>query len=284
MIKILKYALVALAIFGICRFTHNETAGFRLSKIQQNTFAGHEAREGTPVREILSQPFTYLARGKQSFVFLSADGKIVLKLLSNHYQRRIQLLEFLPTFSWQQKQLNYFRHKLNLTEASYQLADAELRAETGVIFLHLHKTDQFKQAVTIIDKLGIKHEIDLDSTAFILQKSAMLAYPQLEAWIQARDLDAAKKGLASYVQLLKTRFEKGIADRDPLIRTNIGFREGQALFLDLGPFSKNISKDPHTEVDKITASLRAWLRERDPSLALFLEEESIKIYNPGYAL
>ena len=282
MIRLIKYALVGLAIFGVCRFTHNKTAGFRISKIQHNTFEGAGAHEDTRVREILAQSFTYLARGKQSFVFVSKDGKTVLKLLSNHYQRRIRLLELLPTCAWQKKQLDYFRHKLNLTGESYRLVESELREETGLIFLHLHKTDQFKQTVTIVDKLGIKHEIDLDSTAFILQKRATLAYPQLETWIRTHDLEAAKMGLASYVQLLKTRFEKKIADRDPLIRTNIGFRDGQALFLDLGPFSKNVVKDPHAEVDKITSSLRAWLRERDPSLALFLEEEIGKIYNTIY--
>ena len=82
-----------LSIFGVCRLAHHTTEGFRISKIQNNTFENEEfpaglsfsAVEEKRVKEILSQPFTYLARGKQSFVFVSEDQKTVLKLLNNHY-------------------------------------------------------------------------------------------------------------------------------------------------------------------------------------------------------
>jgi hypothetical protein len=86
-----------LCIFGVCRLAHHTTEGFRISKIQNNTFENTEFQtlsfsqeEEKRAKEILSQPFTYLARGKQSFVFVSEDQKTVLKLLNNHYQWQIQ--------------------------------------------------------------------------------------------------------------------------------------------------------------------------------------------------
>ncbi|MFI5335068.1 MAG: hypothetical protein ACHQT8_07945 [Chlamydiales bacterium] len=110
-----------------------------------------------------------------------------------------------------------------------------------------------------------------------MQERATLAYPQFEQWIEQKDLSSAQKGITSLIFLIKNRLEKEIADRDPLIRTNIGFIEGKAHFLDLGPFSKNlIHKSPlekRQELEKITHSFRGWLREKEPELALFLDEE-----------
>lgn len=275
-----KIFYVLLLTIGVSRFCHKATDGFRLTKIQNNTFAAHKIHSSEQEElacKLLSQPFTYLARGKQSFVFLSQDGKTVLKLLNNHYQKNIKALQMLPKFTWQREKLAYFQRKMQMTCQSYQLAFADLREETGLLFLHLEKTNHLKQNATIIDKLGIAHVIDLDRIGFILQKRATLAYPQFEEWIEKGDILAAKRGILSLLTLLHTRLEKGLSDRDPLIRTNIGFIDGKAHFLDLGPFSKNVQPKPpelaQTEIRKITHSLRDWLAQREPGLALFFEEE-----------
>jgi hypothetical protein len=169
---------------------------------------------------------------------------------------------------------------MKMTYQSYFLAFSQMRNETGVFFLHLKKSDHLKQKVKIVDKLGIAHEVNLDKTAFILQERATLAYTQFEKWIEKRDLPAAKAGISSILGLLKTRLGREISDRDPLIRTNIGFIAGKAHFLDLGPFSKNfVQKTPseqRQELQKITHSFRQWLTEKEPSLAEFLDEELAK--------
>lgn len=275
-----KLACIALVIIAVCRFCHTQTDGFRISKIQDNTFNVQEicsTEQEKQALEILDQPFTYLARGKQSFVFLSQDGKTVLKLLNNHYQKRIQWLKILPQFTWQSQRLAYFQRKMQMTSQSYQLSFSDLREETGLLYLHLNATRQLQKKVTVIDKLGIAHEIDLDTTGFILQKRATLAYSQFEEWLKNGDLSSAKQGITSLMTLLNNRLTKELSDRDPLIRTNIGFIEDKAVFLDLGPFSKNVQPKPpqqaRAEIRKITQSLHSWLVEREPGLALFLEEE-----------
>lgn len=67
------------------RFSHHATAGFRISKIQNNFF--HVQEYGHPF--IPQGPFTYLGRGLQSFAFVSEDGNYVLKIFNNHYQRTL---------------------------------------------------------------------------------------------------------------------------------------------------------------------------------------------------
>ncbi len=278
--RIVKLLSLALLAIGISRFCHKATDGFRISKIQDNTFNVQQicsTKLEKQALEILDQPFTYLARGKQSFVFLSRDGKTVLKLLNNHYQKRIQMLEWLPTFAWQKERLSYFQRKMQMTAQSYELSFSDLREETGLLFLHLNTTQHLRKKVTVIDKLGIAHAVDLDNMGFILQKRATLAYPQFEEWLQKGDILSAQQGISSLLALLQSRLNKELSDRDPLIRTNIGFIEGKAIFLDLGPFSKNIDAKPSAlalaEIRKITQSLRDWLAMREAGLALFLEEE-----------
>src|SRR3546814_1393066 len=65
---------------------------------------------------------------------------------------------------------------------------------------------------------------------------------------------------------LRARLKKELTDKDPLIRTNIGFIDGKAVFLDLGPFSKNNaakpSADQAAELQKITHSLKNRSEER----------------------
>lgn len=282
--QIFKLCIFALLLLPLARLCHFATDGFRLSKIENNTFdseLSYSCEEELQALALLNQSFTYLARGKQSFVFASEDGKYVLKLLNNHYQWNICLLNLLPPLSWRNAQLAYNLKKKQLTLQSYELAQHELHDETGVIYLHLKNTDHLKQTATIRDKLGIAHTIDLDKTAFILQKRAIPAYAQLEEWIKHSETAKAKEAIVSLLALLHTRIQKQIADKDPLIRTNVGFLNGKALFLDLGPFSKNLVQDPDSEIYKITRSLKHWLESHDPSLALFLEQQLPKrIYSP----
>ncbi len=263
----MKWVLALGLIFALSRFCHTQTDGFRVSKIRDNTFVGQAASESLPP-DILAEPFTYLARGKESFVFIARDGKTVLKLLNNRRHALVQLFQHLP---FCEKKCLKLSQKIEKVLASYLLAKTRLEQETGLLFLHLHETHHLKHKVRIQDKLGIVHDVDLDKTAFILQKKAELAYPQLQAWIQQKDLDRARQGILSLVDLLKQRHAKKIQDKDPLIRTNIGFLEGNAVFLDLGAFSHGES--PPQEIPKILHSLKLWLEKQDPSLALFLEEE-----------
>lgn len=266
--------MVAALSLGVARFCHRETAGFRLEKVQNNTFLAEQNGRNS---DVLSQKFTYLARGKQSFVFASADGKYVLKLFNNRYQWWLKILAPFKFLSWAEERYAHFSRQLETVKGSYLLAESALEKETGLLFLHLSQTTHLKQEICIIDKLGIEHKLDADQTGFLIQKRVVPLYVQLEMWIQNKDLTSAKEGISALIALLKTRCAKGIGDKDPLLRTNMGFLGTTPIFLDLGPFSKNLSlehaKNYRPEILKITSSLKTWLHSHEPSLALYLEEE-----------
>jgi hypothetical protein len=90
------------------------------------------------------------------------------------------------------------------------------------------------------------------------------------------DIDSAKTALDSLVSLFFWKWRHGIADNDPLIRTNYAILDGKAIQIDVGPLSKEdhpFSQERcRKEIERITASLKNWLNENGPELLPFLEE------------
>jgi hypothetical protein len=283
---LLKIALCALLAIAIARFCHHQTHGFRLSKIQNNLHTDvpplSSSIEMDQLDAILHQPFHYFNRGLQSFAFLSADGKYVLKIFNNRYQRQIALFGLLSQLPfchlWAHEQLLYYQQKLQRTFESYQIAASELKTETALIYAHLAPSTNLPSSFTLIDPLEISHEIDLNRYGFVLQRKVDMAYPTLLKLIQAGNITEAKEKISALVQLLINRCERGIADNDPLIRTNFGFLDQRAIAVDIGPFSKDpaISNPAiyRPEIRRITTSLNHWLNEQAaPELTHFLEEQ-----------
>lgn len=270
--------MLIIAVHRLCEW---KADGFSMSRIARNTLT----REARPALSLLSpqeldtvlnQKFRYLAKGKQSFVFVSEDGKYVLKLLNNQYQKRLSTLRLLPSTLSHDK-IAYNKKKMEMACESYELAFSDLREETGILLLHLYPTSSLNKKITVVDKLEIEHKLDLDNTGFLLQKRATPAYAQLKEWLDNGEKEKAKHAVSDILKLLVTRCKKGISDKDPLIRTNLGFIGGKPLLLDLGPFSKNPEikkRELYTpEILKITTSLKEWLQKEDPSIAVYLEEE-----------
>ena len=269
-------ALTPFLVYGVARFCHVQTGGFKMTKIRSNC-PRNQTSKAPPVPKdldaILTQPFTYLGRGKQSFVFLSDDQTIVLKLFNNRYQRKIFWFSWLP---FSQDKVAYLQSKLGLLCTSYELAFNKLRNKTGLLYLHLSPTKHIKRTVTLIDKLGIAHPIPLDTTGFALQKRGTLAYAHLSYLMQEGKKEEAIRSLHSMLNLILSRCKLGIADNDPLIRTNLGFLDSAPFYIDIGPFSKDKreqEKETYVpEIVKITTSLRHWLETHHPSLVSPFEE------------
>ncbi len=252
---------------GTARFCHYQTAGFRISKIKNNFF---DAPNTATLISIPQGPFTYLGRGLQSFAFLSADEEHVLKIFNNRYQRTLFWLSFLP---WCTDAQIRIQEKLNKTTRSYALATQVLSKETGILYAHLKPSEELKTIVLVIDKLGISHPIDLDKTAFIIQKKASPVYTQLCIWRDKNNLDLAEQGISSLIRLIKSRFNRGIVDKDPLIRTNFGFINTEAMQIDVGAFTTEEELNPREEFIRIMTSLKIWVSSNYPLLSPHLERE-----------
>lgn len=269
--RLLKAIFIIALIFGIARFCHHQTAGFRMAKIEGNTFL----MECPAIAEksCFKQKFRYFGRGLQSFSFLSEDGTLVLKIFNNRYQNRIFWLQHLPFFA---DKVKCARQKLQRNFTSYQIAYEQLKEETGVLYFHPSVTNYLNQKVTLIDKLGIEHELDLDKTGFLVQKRALLFYSYLDQLMETGQLDEAKNALSSYIAFVKKRCEKGIGDNDPLIRANAGFYEGRPMQIDVGPFYLDDSlKNPEIckkQLERAALSLKHHLENSYPELGTYLHE------------
>lgn len=236
---------------------------------------------------ILSQSFTFLDSGGQCYAFVSQDGKTILKLFKHHH---IRMWNFLNRITFPhllhasiQALLEKKIHQSPQFFESCTIAYKHFKERSALIYLHLNKTRYFKKKLSIIDKLGITHLIDLDTTDFALQKRVELSHYKFKTLIQNHDLDSAKACIDSTIALIIERCQKGIVDRDPNMRRNIGFLGTKAVEIDLGSFTQirpmNEPDFYQEEVRLRTQKFYRWLYKHDEILAHYLEEKTSSLSN-----
>ncbi len=256
---VVRLLIFVLCFYGTARFCKKQTGSFTISRITSNIpfHPEWEVDNNTEIKEILSQPYRFLGKGAQSFVFASDDGKYVIKFFRHHHLKK--------------------NSKLAKDFGSYKLAFDRLRNETGLLYLHLNKTTNLHQTLDLVDKIGIHHPIDLDQYEFLVQKRAVLSYEALAQWIAEGKINEAKEALTGLVQLLSTRSKMGIHDKDPDLNTNFGFIGTQPIQFDIGRFKlRETATDPN-ELVRITDNLHQWLMQRVPELDEHLKEELKKV-------
>ena len=205
----------------------------------------------------LNQPFHLIAAGAECYAFESEDGSCVLKVFKMHKSRSIYFrkvyenpLDLLEPGLFYAKAMEQRRQMLEKSFESMLIAYRELKKETGLLTLHLNKNPRFHKTLTLIDGLGNQHVLELDSIRFILQRKALPVYKHLEKLIDENKLQETRESLASLIDLITLRCKKGIADRDPILRTNLGFIGNTAIEIDLGSFSKDPYLTPRGSVEK----------------------------------
>jgi hypothetical protein len=266
-IRFFKIALFLLCFFIVDRFCHRQTGGFALTKVLSDRPFNPQwevplltPAEEAEVEHALNQPYRFFSYGGQSYVFLSDDGQTVLKFFKHHHMRPIP----------------FFRHdKLPLFFSSCTLAYRQFKERTGLLALHLNKTTHLQKKVTLIDKLNIAHQIDLDRVDFALQKRAELPYQRFRRLKKEGNLEAAQHSLNSLFELIALRCQQGIQDRDPNIRRNCGFLGDTAIELDLGSYTYDpllaTPKATRDTLDLQTRKLKRWIRKSYPELLPYFE-------------
>lgn len=284
--NVLSLLVTGCALFGVQRFCRSQTDGFALHKIcSELSFHPEWEVESHPesLGNILDQPYRYLAKGAQSYVFASEDGQYVIKFFRIYHMEPPRFLTHLHwplcVQGYRLSKIIQKQEELNRDFTSYKIAYDHLKEETGLLFLHLNKTETLKKSLTLIDKLGIAYQIDLDQMEFLVQKRAKIAYPALAQITEEQGIDAGKAALTRLVSLLALRIEKNIKDKDPDLNTNFGFINTQAVQIDVGRFRIDPSTPPlsplekRDEVIRITDNLDQWLRVQYPELSTHLQQE-----------
>lgn len=280
--QIVYVILFIIGFTSLERFCHKQTHGFRLNKIQSIPMENTDWENALPtnqnlkeLHEILSQPYYFLNSGGESYAFVSKDGKTVLKFFKHHHMRPHHWVDHFLPFSLKKKFQKNRQDKLLKLFTSCSLAYQNFREGTGLIYLHLTKTDHFSKKLTLYDAIGAIHHINLDTTDFALQHKASMAYPTITHLADAGEYDAAKQRLASLVNLVVQRCKAGLADHDARKR-NFGFIGNHAIEIDLGSFSEDLSLKNEEATKKIllleTLRLRRWIKKYHPELSDFLED------------
>ncbi len=242
------FVLSGLATERLC---HRATDGFLIGHVLRTLPHNPEweTRRGDENLPILSQKFHYIDKGAQTYVLVSEDGKYILKLFKFQHLCKKE-------------------HELNALFKSYKLAFDEAKEETGLLAVHLNPSSDLNGKISLVDRLGIVHKVDADSTHFILQKRAELILPKLQTLRDQGNLQAAKETLSSLLNLRKELERRGLYDGDAHLSKNYGFIESSAILLDCGNLSKNRS------ASKLKAgALRSWLGKEWPELFAWFEEK-----------
>jgi hypothetical protein len=238
------------------------------------------------MQNMLRQPLTYLAQGKQSHAYISRDGQYVVKLLLQRPLRIDSWVRNLPNVYPISLYRNYkigkrFERKDALF-SSFLLAYQQLPEETGTVFVHLNPTDELFGKTLFIDRTGAPCIIDLDSTHFVVQKKAKLLKPVIATLMWEGNIDEAKKKIDQVFMLLASSAKKGVLDIDKsLIRNNnIGLLENQAIYIDIGKLRlRPEMKEKKNFVQDLRRlkPLYKWLKLYYPELADYFVQKQTQV-------
>lgn len=283
-----KLLAAFLLFLGIGKFCDHYTAGLRIYELESSMpskplweTAPLSLQDEQKIQKILNQPFFFLEGGGQSYAFLSQDGQTVLKFFRHdHPYSPKRLLEYVRfPFGWDNVRIKLLNHKsrrdISPLLNSSKLAYDELKEETGLLYIHLNKTKAKFKKVVVVDRIGVRHSIDLDATEFILQKKVNLLFPSIQALMHEQNEAEARALIESLILCLEHSCQKGIGNTDGALKRNFGCVEGRTLCLDFGSFIRDPSlQDPQKaqeEIIKKTARLARWLKKYYPSLHSFYE-------------
>ncbi len=224
--------------------------------------------------EILNQKFHYLAKGCHCYAFVSEDQNYVIKF--HRYASHMRIFPWLThplSYQFNERRKKIMEHnfeRLHINFTSYTDSYRDLREETGVILLHINRTDNLRKKVTLVDKTKAQYQVSLDDVTFLLQRRADLIYPTLDRLVSEKKLVEAKGVVSNIIQLITSCCQKGYVDEDPILERNYGLLEDRAIHIDVGDLVKKeaiaFKENYIPYVKQRTESLRKRLEKTYPEL------------------
>jgi hypothetical protein len=291
----IRLCLLSAIVYGGGRLYYQITAGFTTGNIASEL--PYDSRfetkalaqdEKNLVDSILSQPFHYLGKGCQSYVFASEDGKYVLKFFKYQRftpQKWIEYFSFIPQVEeYRLSKVEEKKKKLENIFTSWKLAFDELQKETGLIFVHLNKTSNLKKELVIYDKMGMKHDLPIDNYEFLIQKRANMLTETIDEHMAKGQEKKAKALLDNLYSTILSEYERGVGDNDHALMQNTGVLDGMPIHIDVGQFMRKESyKDISIQQQEIfnkSYKFRMWLKKRYPDLSSYVDEKLYSFIGP----
>jgi len=235
---------------------------------------------------ILSQQtLNWLGRGMQVIVFETQDGKYVVKFVQlSRLKENTDRGFFQNLFSKETKakREERLRHREEIFSSS-KMAFEELQDETGIIYIHLNRTDDKLRGIKLVDRNGQSHRIRGDDASFVVQKKASYVIPTLTKLMEKGELSAAKQRINHIFDLLLSLACKGFVDGDDaLIRNNnMGFTDDRAIYIDTGHMFKavnlNVAERMKYEFAVRLDPLEKWLNIMYPVLGEHFRDQRDKL-------
>jgi hypothetical protein len=281
--RLIKAALLLGGLCALKEFCLEQTEGFSILGISSRWPTDKRWELFCPKEDLFdafAQPYTYFGCGAQSYVFFSRDQNYVLKFFKQA-SYEIPLWMRLP-LPWP---LTRYRLKKRVSREEKRTRDflstanayKSLKEESGLIFVHLNKTDDLRQTLILIDKLGISHRINLDDFDFVLQKKAVMAYTHIDHLMREKKIPDAEEALSSLIHLLAEECRLKMIDRHPNIRKNFGFIDNKAVQIDSGRFKEIIEREG---IEQTHSEISSWLKANHPSLVEHFESEYHSVLKP----
>lgn len=245
------------------------------------------------VKAILNQPFRYLGKGGQIYAFESADGQYVLKFLKFKYLRsRIsnQLISAIPLYEdWKTNEHQRRMRKVYRLYKGYKMAYEMNNENSGLVYLHFNPTFHKFNTVVLIDKLGLKHFVDLDQVFFIVQKKGKLFDELLIELLDQGNIAEASSRISGFFDMYMNQYKKGLYDLDYGALHNIGFVGERPMHIDMGRMTLDEKMkqkmNQKQDLELVIKRMEKWLNKRYPThyaalmegiekkLSLLFEEE-----------
>ncbi len=220
------------------------SGGFKPSKVR-----GHlpespawEVGFDPALLELFKQPYTYIGKGSQCYVFESKDREWAIKFFrSDHFDSKHEVF---PLFD------------------AVSMAYQHLKEETGLIYIHLNQTQLNLPVLVCKDAIGRSYRLPLDELRFAVQKKAKPFQAVLKEALS--DPDQMRKRLDQFIDLLLQRTAKGIFNADPSLSRNFGFLEQRAIEIDVGNFTTKAPHSREDEIERYMSRLRSFLKKVAP--------------------
>lgn len=262
-------ALVLIVAIGLSFVAH-----FRTS-FSPNVIAAPMQNEGLEASFSMDQTYHFLGKGRQSFAFVSNDGKTVLKFFNKDYFQMPWYSFLLPNIEAEKEKRT--RRKKYFSEG-YFIAEKHLRDQTGLLYVHYGKTKNLPK-VSVHDQANRVFTIDLNQVPFVLQRKGEPLYLAMQQIFEKEGKQGLLSAVNAYLKLLSQRIQLGIADGDHDIEHNYGFLDGKPFHLDPGRLYMRDLKDKHAVTHEWwvgTHELRKWINQQYPEI---IPEET---WNPSF--
>jgi hypothetical protein len=234
---------------------------------------------------VSQQTLYWLGRGMQAVVFETQDQKYVVKFFQLSRLREPGSRGFFrDLFSKETSDKREARlHHREEIFSSSKMCFEELQDETGIVYVHLNRTQDKIRGIKLVDKYGQSHRIRGDDTSFLVQKKAVYVIPTLVALMEQNKIDAARARIDQIFSLLLSLANKGFVDGDDaLIRNNnIGFTEDRAIYIDTGHLFRaqnlNVAERMQYEFKVRLDPLERWLNIAYPELGAYYRQRKAQL-------